>query len=84
MDAPSAEDDAFEGRVAERIKAGSYCYMHVQTTAGAKHWVVTLGSGQPVGAAVRVKAMGVRTAFKSNRLNRTFDKLFFAIVNITT
>ena len=81
MDKPSADQRHFSGEVSQRLGAGSYTYMLVETTSGAQRWVVTVGSGHQVGTSVNVRAMGVRDAFKSRRLGRTFERLAFAIVN---
>ena len=80
MDAPGPLDAAFTGKVTERLPAGSYCYLQVQTQGGDEHWVATVGKGHAIGTAVRVKSMGVREDFRSRRLMRTFDRLLFGIV----
>lgn len=68
-------DGNFSGVVAERLDAGGYTYLRVDDT-----WVVTLGGGQAVGATVDVVSMGVRSDFRSRRLDRTFSHLVFGIV----
>jgi len=69
------------GRVEERLGAGSYTYMGVRLDDGGLFWTVTLGDGQPIGAEVKVRSMGRRTNFRSNRLQRTFPELVFGIVS---
>ena len=84
MDPPGPLDAAFTGEVVERLPAGSYCYLQVQTDNGRSHWVATVGKGHPIGTAVRVKSMGVREAFRSRRLERTFERLLFGIVRLNS
>lgn len=78
---PAVETDRSElnGRVVERLSAGSYTYLSVKTVDGPL-WVVTLGDGEAVGTAVTVKSFGIRREFRSRRLERTFDELRFGIV----
>jgi len=78
---PAVETDhrRLSGTVAERLSAGSYTYLSVKTADGP-HWVVTLGEGQAVGTAVTVRSFGIRRAFRSRHLDRTFDELRFGIV----
>lgn len=79
MPAVDADRSELSGTVAERLSAGSYTYLSVKTADGP-HWVVTLGEGEAVGTAVTVHSFGIRRAFRSRRLDRTFDELRFGIV----
>lgn len=69
------------GLVEERLPAGSYTYLAVRGDDGGLTWAVTLGKGEPAGARVKVRSMGRRTNFRSNRLQRTFDELVFGLVS---
>ncbi|APR80449.1 Hypothetical protein A7982_05796 [Minicystis rosea] len=72
-----------EATVVERIPAGSYAYFHVRDDAGADRWIVTLASLSPRTATrVRAKVFGRATDFESKRLQRRFDTLLFAIVQL--
>lgn len=70
---------ALTGTVQERIPAGPYTYLRVRS---AEHdvWVVGLTAGSPRSDAVRVTVVGRADAFRSRRLQRTFDELLFGIV----
>jgi hypothetical protein len=76
---PPGSERHFQGRVRERMPAGSYTYLSVDTDAGPR-WVVTLGEGVAPGTDVEVTSLGTRDRFWSRRLRRSFDRLFFAIV----
>ena len=82
---PDVEIDhrELEGTVAERLPAGHYTYLSVHTEGGPQ-WVVTLGEGEAVGTEVTVKSFGLRRAFRSRRLDRTFDELRFGVVRPAT
>lgn len=80
---PATERLRFEGRVIERVQAGSYTYLLVERAGGARSWVVTLASSsgaQSRVSRVQVLAMGYAAHFDSKRLARTFDGLYFAVV----
>ncbi len=80
---PKAERLSFEGRVVDRLDAGSYVYLEVERSSGERSWTVTLSSsdGAKRGVeAVRVVAVGYASDFESKRLGRTFDGLYFAVV----
>lgn len=80
---PAGERLSFEGRVVQRLAAGSYTYLEVERAEGERSWVVTLSSsrGARVSAGgVRVVAVGFADQFVSKRLGRSFDGLYFAVV----
>lgn len=80
---PDGERLRFEGRVVQRLTAGSYTYLEIERAEGERSWVVTLSSsrGARAGAGdVRVTAMGFADHFVSRRLGRSFDGLYFAVV----
>lgn len=83
---PDGERIRFEGRVLERIDAGSYVYLSVERTSGDRVWVVTLASSRGAAAgvgAVSVLAIGHADRFDSRRLSRSFDDLYFGVVRPT-
>jgi len=70
--------DVFEGTVEERWPAGPYTYLGLRTQdGGALRWAVTMGRAYPVGARVRIRAMGHSRDFYSARLQRSFSELVF-------
>lgn len=73
-------DLRFGGRVEESLCAGPYTYLAVRDDVGALRWVATMGAGPPIGAAVEVNGVGLRTRFRSARLGRSFDALVFGPV----
>ncbi len=75
MPALDPPEGNFSGVVTERLGAGGYTYLRVGDT-----WVVTLGPGPSVGTPVDVISMGVKSDFRSKRLDRSFAHLVFAIV----
>jgi hypothetical protein len=77
-----AESVGFDGRVAERLEAGSYAYLRVARDGAGDAWVVGMRPRARVGDRVHVDAMGRAEDFKSNRLGRRFDELWFASVKI--
>lgn len=80
---PDGARERFEGRVVERIDAGSYVYLGVERASGERVWVVSLAgsSGAAPGVeSVRVIAIGHAAHFTSKRLGRSFDNLYFAVV----
>ena len=70
----------FEGRVVERLDAGSYVYLRVSRAGAADTWVVALRSRASIGDRVRIDAVGRAEGFHSKRLGRDFAELFFAAV----
>jgi hypothetical protein len=84
---PASGRLSFEGRVLERLAAGSYTYLRIERGDGTRNWVVTLSGVTPSSAAhaqpdsrVRVVAVGYAERFTSKRLSRSFDGLYFAVV----
>lgn len=70
----------FGGRVEEALRAGPYTYLAVRDAGGSLRWVATMGAGQPVGAEVEVRGVGLRTQFRSQRLGRVFETIVFGPV----
>lgn len=68
------------GRVAERLRAGSYTYLDMRLHDGGQEWIVVMGQAPATGQDIEAVNMGTRTHFHSRRLDRTFDRLTFAWV----
>jgi hypothetical protein len=80
---PASRRLRFEGRVLERVRASSYAYLLIERDDGERSWVVTLASSVAARSStekVSVLAIGYAEQFKSKRLGRTFDGLYFAVV----
>lgn len=75
------DDRPIEGRIEQRLDAGSYTYLALRTSAEEPLWAVTMGRGAPPGTRVRVRSMGHSENFYSRRLDRTFSVLVFGIVS---
>jgi hypothetical protein len=72
---PPAGDDV-EGKVIETMNSGGYTYAHLDHD-GAKVWVAGPESKLAVGASLGKMAGTLMTDFRSNTLNRTFDRIYF-------
>lgn len=79
LEQPRDDDRELVGVVGERLAAGRYSYLRVDTDDGAR-WVATTGPGAALGAHVRVRSMGMRSDFYSPRLERRFDELVFGFL----
>jgi hypothetical protein len=80
---PASQRSRFEGRVLERVRASSYAYLLVERDNGERSWVVTLASSAGARSStekVSVLALGYAQKFRSKRLGRNFDGLYFAVV----
>src|SRR3954465_9053320 len=75
------DDQPIEGLVEQRLAVGSYTYLALRTRSEQPLWAVTMGSGAPPGARVKVRIMGHSEQFYSRRLDRTFSPLVFGIVS---
>lgn len=67
------------GDVVELLPAGSYQYARLIEPTGASLWVASLRSELELGPA-DVTVFGWREDFVSRRLDRTFDRLAFGLV----
>lgn len=68
----------FEGTVEEALPAGSYTYFSVRLDSGEHRWAVVLGGKQQRDEIrLRFESFGVRHNFKSPRLDREFDEIYF-------
>ncbi len=70
--------EAFTGTVTEVLDVPGYTYVRV-ASAGTEHWVVALSREVEVGDAIDVRPMGALSPFESKALDRTFDRVVFAI-----
>lgn len=75
-----SEPVRFDGRVAERLDAGSYAYLRVTRDGSGDAWVVAVRPRVRAGDRIHVDAMGRAEGFTSKRLGRRFDELWFAAV----
>lgn len=64
------------GMVTETMSSGGYTYMHVDSSDGPI-WVAATQREVEVGATVQAQGM-VMNGFRSNTLDRTFDRLVLA------
>lgn len=65
------------GSVAEVLPAGGYLYVAVDGV-----WFATLGQPLKVGQTVTLGPIGVANDFRSGKLNRTFDRVTFATLEV--
>jgi hypothetical protein len=70
----------FEGRVLERLEAGSYAYLRIARDGSPDAWIVAVRPRPRPGDRVHVDALGRAERFHSARLGRDFSGLFFATV----
>lgn len=66
--------------VLESTTAGAYTYLNVEEN-GNKYWVAIQKSNVKVGDKLSFNEQVVMTNFKSNALNKTFDKIMFAQID---
>ncbi|MSP63960.1 MAG: hypothetical protein EXR72_27190 [Myxococcales bacterium] len=64
------------GKVLERIDAGSYTYLRLQTTTG-EVWAAVPKTDTPVGATVELAGVSEMKDFESKTLNRKWDRILF-------
>jgi len=76
--APAAEPAGEEvsGTVVQTMDAGGYTYAELDH-AGAKTWVAGPTTKLAVGTKLGKMSGSLMTAFHSNTLNRTFDRIYF-------
>ncbi|MEO8846586.1 MAG: hypothetical protein ABI591_20175 [Kofleriaceae bacterium] len=73
--APAGDDD-LEGKILETMNSGGYTYAHLDH-GGAKLWVAGPETKLAVGTSLGKMAGTLMTDFRSNTLNRTFDRIYF-------
>lgn len=62
--------------VVERTEAGGYVYAR----GASGQWVVGLAKPFAPGSRIRIHPLGRATDFHSRRLDRTFDELWFVVI----
>jgi hypothetical protein len=72
------------GEVVERLDAGPYVYLRLQSAAGARHWVAAVASFTPGSRRVEARVIGRAQGFRSARVGRDFPLLLFAVVTQVT
>ncbi len=69
------------GQIIERLRAGTYTYLALDTGADEPAWVVVMGRNvADVGERIRVNTMATRKDFHSRKLDRRFERLIFASI----
>ena len=74
---PEGVSVTLEGRVEERLEAGSYTYMKISDEGEGARWLVTMGPGAEPGVHITATSVGLQRGFHSRRLERDFDELHF-------
>ncbi len=78
-----SEPTLLQGRVVERVRAGSYLYLRLRDEAGLEHWVATLRATASSSDDVTVTVVARAPSFTSKRLARVFEPLLFGAVSPT-
>jgi hypothetical protein len=73
--------EEFEGKVEERVPAGSYTYFGLRLPDASRRWVVAMGARHRNAQKLAVTSYGHRSDYYSRRTGRTFDRLYFVSVN---
>jgi hypothetical protein len=73
---PPPPGDDVEGKVIETMNSGGYTYAHLEHD-GAKVWIAGPETKLAVGTSLGKMAGTLMTDFRSNTLNRTFDRIYF-------
>jgi hypothetical protein len=73
---PPAGDDDIEGKILETMSSGGYTYAHLDH-AGTQMWVAGPETKLAVGTSLGKMAGTLMTDFRSNTLNRKFDRIYF-------
>ena len=72
--------DPVAGEVVEVVAAGDYAYVRLHPSSGGDVWVAGFDKRLVVGDVARARRFGRATAFHSARTARTFDEVWFAVV----
>ena len=72
---------SLDGTVLERIDAGVYTYVRLQTKNG-ETWAAVTRAELPVGMQVRIKNPQSMDGFQSPTLKRTFEKIVFGSLEL--
>ncbi len=76
LSAPAAATDGIRGKIAEKIDASQYSYLRLQTAAG-ETWAAVPKTDKAVGAEVTVVNVAWMENFKSNSMNRSWERIAF-------
>lgn len=72
------------GQVLETLHAGSYRYLKLKTDGGRQVWVATLAATAPSADRIELVVFARARDFKSARLHRSFDELWFGAARATS
>ncbi len=75
-DAPQAAGETVRGKILERIDTPQYSYLRLQTGSG-EQWAAVTKTDKAVGAEVSVVNAVWMQNFKSNTMNRTWERIAF-------
>jgi hypothetical protein len=78
-DAP-ADDAAISGEVLEQIDVAKYSYLRVGARGSAGTWTAVPATSSKLGQRVRVTSARMMTQFSSATLKRTFDVVYFGML----
>lgn len=84
VDLGVGESTEYDATVIASLAAGEYSYVELEPAAsqGERRWAVTLGEQPPVGALVHARVAGTKHDFASRRLQRRFERLDFAALEL--
>ncbi|MBK6918769.1 MAG: hypothetical protein IPH07_15355 [Deltaproteobacteria bacterium] len=84
VDLGVGESTEYDATVVASLAAGEYSYVELEPAAsqGERRWAVTLGEQPPVGALVHARVAGTKHDFESRRLQRRFERLDFAALEL--
>ena len=77
--AAPAKNDVISGTVLERLDAPPYAYLRIQTATG-EIWAAVPATDLATGAAVTVYQPMLMSNFESKTLQRTFDSVYFGML----
>jgi hypothetical protein len=81
--APAADEatEAVTGEVLETLEAGRYQYLRIGQKGSQGTWAAVTKAGIEVGATVKVVNAVAMKNFKSESLKRTFDTVYFGVLD---
>jgi hypothetical protein len=77
----AASDTSVDGTVAERIAVDKYTYLRLDREGADDAWVAVPTADVRVGDRVTVRNTQLMTSFKSPTLKRTFDAIYFGVLD---
>ena len=76
------EASSLQGSVLETIQVARYTYLRIGTSGQPGIWAAVTSAPQvKVGDSVRISQGQLMENFKSTALNRTFDKIYFGVLD---